>query len=434
MTHGRDGELLAPLPGRRERWRLVTGEHRVRIEAPLGGDVTEVRPGAEIRIRASGPAIRGAFAAGSAARGRLELATDPFGELRPGGIDVGRAGSILVVGSRIDAEALTRARAMNVRGIVVATLPGKELRDFQASERRQRASLHPTAPFGVLVLDGTVRRPIASPIAAILERMAGTEVALLVDPPALVFDADPGDLPVPDADWVRVRSGIHAGLEGRVVLLLGPAAVRGQRAARGGARGDRRRPVAGRAAGGPRAPHVTLRRTRRRPSVPSSGGLPSDPMSSPTGVERVVTTRDATETRALAARLATVARPGDLLCLVGDLGAGKTQFAKGFAVGLGITDIVSSPTFVLMTEYDGRLPLFHLDLYRLDDAADALAGGLLDERQLEGVALVEWAERLGGALPVARLDVVIDGTGDEPRRIALRSDDPGYARYLEAAA
>jgi hypothetical protein len=218
----REGELLAPLPGRRERWRLVTGEHRVRLEAPLGGDVTEVRPGAEIRIRAAGPAIRGAFAAGSAARGRLELATDPFGELRPGGIDVGRAGSILVVGSRIDAEALTRARAMNVRGIVVATLPGKELRDFQGSERRQRASLHPSAPFGVLVLDGTVRRPIASPIAAVLERMAGTEVALLVDPPALVFDADPGDLPVPDADWVRVRSGIHAGLEGRVVLPLGP--------------------------------------------------------------------------------------------------------------------------------------------------------------------------------------------------------------------
>jgi tRNA threonylcarbamoyladenosine biosynthesis protein TsaE len=157
-------------------------------------------------------------------------------------------------------------------------------------------------------------------------------------------------------------------------------------------------------------------------------------MSSPTVAERVVTTIDPAETRALAARLAAAARPGDLLCLVGDLGAGKTQFAKGFATGLGITDTVSSPTFVLMTEYAGRLPLFHLDLYRLDDAADALAGGLLDERQLEGVALVEWAERLGGALPVGRLDVVIDGTGDDPRRIALRSADPAYARYLEAAA
>ena len=87
-----------------------------------------------------------------------------------------------------------------------------------------------------------------------------------------------------------------------------------------------------------------------------------------------------------------------------------------------------------MAEYAGRLPLFHLDLYRLDDAADALAGGLLDERQLDGVALVEWAERLGDALPVGRLDVVIDGTGDEPRRIVLRSADPAYARYLEAPA
>jgi len=151
-------------------------------------------------------------------------------------------------------------------------------------------------------------------------------------------------------------------------------------------------------------------------------------------VERTVVTRDAAATRDLAARLATVARPGDLVCLVGELGAGKTQFAKGFAVGLGIADTVNSPTFVLMSEYAGRLPLFHLDLYRIDDAADALAGGLLDERQLAGVALVEWAERLGAALPVARLDVVIDGTGDEPRRIALRTRDVGYGRYLEAVA
>jgi tRNA threonylcarbamoyladenosine biosynthesis protein TsaE len=156
-------------------------------------------------------------------------------------------------------------------------------------------------------------------------------------------------------------------------------------------------------------------------------------MSVPALVERILVTDDATATRALAARLAAVARPGDLLCLVGDLGAGKTQFAKGFGTGLGVTDVVTSPTFVLMSEYAGRLPMFHLDLYRLGDAADALAGGLLDERQLEGVALVEWAERLGRALPLSRLDVVIDGTGDEPRRIALRSADPGYARYLDAA-
>jgi tRNA threonylcarbamoyladenosine biosynthesis protein TsaE len=150
--------------------------------------------------------------------------------------------------------------------------------------------------------------------------------------------------------------------------------------------------------------------------------------------ERILETRDAEHTRALAARLARVARAGDLVCLVGDLGAGKTQFAKGFAVGLGVTEVVNSPTFVLMAEYPGRLPLFHLDLYRLDDAADALAGGLLDERQLAGVVLVEWGERLGAALPTTRLDVVIDGIGDAPRRIVLRAVDPGYGRYLEAAA
>jgi tRNA threonylcarbamoyladenosine biosynthesis protein TsaE len=150
--------------------------------------------------------------------------------------------------------------------------------------------------------------------------------------------------------------------------------------------------------------------------------------------ERVVMTREAAATRDLAARLARAARPGDLVCLVGDLGAGKTQFAKGFAVGLGIDEVVSSPTFVLMSEYAGRLPMFHVDLYRLADAADALAGGLLDERQLEGVALVEWAERLGDALPRSRLDVVIDGTGDDVRRITLRAGADDYGRYLEAAS
>jgi tRNA threonylcarbamoyladenosine biosynthesis protein TsaE len=149
------------------------------------------------------------------------------------------------------------------------------------------------------------------------------------------------------------------------------------------------------------------------------------------GLERIVVTRDAASTRALAAALAAVARPGDLISLVGDLGAGKTQFAKGFGAGLGVTDTIVSPSFVLMAEYRGRLPLFHVDLYRLADAAEALAGGLIDDRQGDGVTLVEWAERLADALPAERLDVLIDGAGDDPRRITLRPGDAGYARYLE---
>jgi len=146
--------------------------------------------------------------------------------------------------------------------------------------------------------------------------------------------------------------------------------------------------------------------------------------------ERQVPSTSPEATRALAAALATAAQAGDLIALHGDLGAGKTQFAKGFGAGLGVSATINSPSYVLMAEYDGRLPLFHLDLYRLDDASDALAGGLLDERQAAGVSLVEWAERLGPALPEARLDIVIEGTGDAPRTIHLRATGPGLERYL----
>lgn len=156
-------------------------------------------------------------------------------------------------------------------------------------------------------------------------------------------------------------------------------------------------------------------------------------MSSSVRVEREFASPDAAVTQALAARLATVARPGDLLCLWGDLGAGKTQFAKGFGVGLGVTDTITSPTFVLMAEYAGRLPLFHLDLYRLDDAREAFAGGLLDEREATGVTLIEWPDRMWDVLPATRLDVAIDGVGDAPRTIRLSAADASLRRYLEAA-
>lgn len=157
-------------------------------------------------------------------------------------------------------------------------------------------------------------------------------------------------------------------------------------------------------------------------------------MSAPVLLERRLVSGDAAATRELGARLAVAARAGDLVCLRGDLGAGKTQLAKGFGAGLGVTDTISSPSFILMAEYAGRLPLFHVDLYRLADAADALAGGLLDERQADGVTLVEWPERMGAFLPASRLDIMIEGTGDEPRTITLRAGDPGLSRYLEVLA
>jgi tRNA threonylcarbamoyladenosine biosynthesis protein TsaE len=118
---------------------------------------------------------------------------------------------------------------------------------------------------------------------------------------------------------------------------------------------------------------------------------------------------------------------------VGPLGAGKTQFAKGFAVGLDIDDVVNSPSFTLMTEYQGRLTLFHQDLYRLAGADEVLAGGLLDERQDDGVTLSEWADRLDEGLDPARLTVDIEPTGVDLRHIELSGRGDVAQRYLEAA-
>jgi len=154
-------------------------------------------------------------------------------------------------------------------------------------------------------------------------------------------------------------------------------------------------------------------------------------MPAPTQLERRLACPDPEATSALGRALASVARTGDVLCLWGDLGAGKTHLAKAFGAGLGVTDTIVSPSFVLMAEYAGRLPLFHLDLYRLADASDALAGGLIDDRQAGGVTLVEWPDRLGAALPARRLDIRIDGAGEEPREITLATGDPALARYLD---
>jgi tRNA threonylcarbamoyladenosine biosynthesis protein TsaE len=150
------------------------------------------------------------------------------------------------------------------------------------------------------------------------------------------------------------------------------------------------------------------------------------------GVADVVS-RSTDETRELGAALARVARPGDRIALLGPLGAGKTQFAKGFARGLGVREVVNSPSFTLMAEYAGRLPLFHQDLYRLAGAEEAIAGGLVDERQVDGVTLTEWAERLPDEVEPGRLTVRFEVLGDESRRIAVGAGADDHRRYLEAA-
>jgi hypothetical protein len=216
------GELLYQHAG---HWVLAAGEHAEPVECPLAGVVRDVRPGIGIRVRAQGRALLGVEALGDPTSGRLSLGSERSdqrqGRLRSTSLDVGLAGTILVIGSRVDAEALTRARAMGVRGVIVSGLAGKERRDFLASEARQRAALHRLPPFAVLVLDGAVRRPLAGPVAAVLERLAGATVAITVDPPAMIFDEPRLVVDPPAIDHVRVRAGDHAGDEGRWAGLAG---------------------------------------------------------------------------------------------------------------------------------------------------------------------------------------------------------------------
>jgi hypothetical protein len=214
-----EGELLFAW---RDRWRIASGEVAETLDSPVTGIIRDVRAGSAIVIQAAGRALHGIVTLGGPTRGRIHIAAGSDGELRSGGLDVGLAGTILVVGSRIDAETLTRARAMGVRGIIVGGLASKERRDFTASERRQRAALHRLAPYAVLVLEGATRRPLPTPIMDLLHALEGHEVAIVGDPPMLIFEAPDVDVPAVRPDYVRVRGGPLAGREGTWAGIVGP--------------------------------------------------------------------------------------------------------------------------------------------------------------------------------------------------------------------
>lgn len=211
-------EALYALDG---RWRLAGGEVADRIDAPVAGEVTEVRPGISLTIRTTGRALSGVEAFGAPVHGRLEIAAAADGEIRAAAIDVRQRGTILVAGARVDAETLTRAQAIGVRGVIVAGLAGKERRDLLASGERQRAGRHRLEPFAILVLDGNLRRPIASAQMDVLRALAGREVGILIDPPTLVVDDPSIELPTPPRDVVRVMGGPLVGREGRWGGLAG---------------------------------------------------------------------------------------------------------------------------------------------------------------------------------------------------------------------
>jgi tRNA threonylcarbamoyladenosine biosynthesis protein TsaE len=136
-------------------------------------------------------------------------------------------------------------------------------------------------------------------------------------------------------------------------------------------------------------------------------------------VSTSLTTTSPEETEAAGARLGATLGPGDVVALSGELGAGKTVFVQGLARALGVAGGATSPTFVLVNEYRGRLPVHHVDAYRTASLAELRDLGLDEMMDGDGVTVIEWAERLEPLLPARAVRVRITGVGDEPRQITI---------------
>jgi tRNA threonylcarbamoyladenosine biosynthesis protein TsaE len=131
--------------------------------------------------------------------------------------------------------------------------------------------------------------------------------------------------------------------------------------------------------------------------------------------------RSAEETFALGAALGVAASPDVAICLFGDLGSGKTKLTQGIAAGLSVPTayVVTSPTFTYVNEYPGRLPLFHIDLYRISSADELADLGWEEYLEAGGVVVIEWAERAETWLPEKRIDITITITGADARRFDI---------------
>ncbi len=124
------------------------------------------------------------------------------------------------------------------------------------------------------------------------------------------------------------------------------------------------------------------------------------------------------ETEKLAEEFSRDIKEGDIICLSGDLGAGKTHFVRGFVKGFGLpADVVSSPTFAIINEYDGEVPIYHFDCYRLEHVSEALEIGSEEYFYGNGVSIIEWPEKIREILPDYTIDIRILVTGKEEREI-----------------
>ena len=138
----------------------------------------------------------------------------------------------------------------------------------------------------------------------------------------------------------------------------------------------------------------------------------------------IVTTKSAAETRALGEKIAARLRPGDVLLLEGDLGAGKSELTRGIARGLGVTETVTSPSFTILNVYEsGRCPLYHFDWYRLESADELYEMGLDEYLGGDGIAVVEWPGRCPEAVPENALRIRLEQAGENERKIEIGDTD-----------
>jgi len=137
------------------------------------------------------------------------------------------------------------------------------------------------------------------------------------------------------------------------------------------------------------------------------------------------------ELEAFAKRLGQLVHGGDVICMTGDLGAGKTTFTQAFAKGLDVEDYVTSPTFTLIHEYDGRVPLYHFDVYRINHVSEMEDLGYEEYFYGNGVCVIEWASLIEEVLPKDRLWIEIKVTGIESRQICVDSTNEYYDKMIK---
>ena len=145
--------------------------------------------------------------------------------------------------------------------------------------------------------------------------------------------------------------------------------------------------------------------------------------------EKVFITSSSNETRQLAEKLGTLVFPNTLITLNGQLGAGKTTFTQGLAKGLGLQRKVTSPTFNILKIYKGRLPLYHIDAYRLEDIDQDL--GFEEYIDSDGVCVIEWSDFLPNLLPDERMNVSLEILEDDSRKLTFSVQGEQYERLLE---